>query len=246
LFLGFSISVGSDFFYLFDPASRRAHDAALAAAANTVTTDGTFSAMNGSVLWNGTWTFANATVGAVTASQASLQKGNVMCVRDPSWEWWRSDVSAYWLFLLVPVFSVCLSLWNLQPIRSRELPVMTAISIIGYVANRVATIYIFDRSDIVSFIGATVIGLLGNLYSRLFNGTSFTAMATGVLFLVPSGIAAAGGLAMDGAEGYTSGLMIGFRMLQVAIGITIGLFFSSFLIYSVGTKKNSGGLGFAF
>jgi len=246
LFLGFAISVGSDVFYLFDPSARRAHDAATGAAASTVSTDGTFSAMNGSVMWTGTWTFANATAAAVDNTQASLQKGNVMCVRGADWEWWRSDVSAYWLFLLVPAFSFFLSLWNLQPVRSRELPVMVAISIAGYIANRLATTFIFDRSDIVSFIGATVIGLLGNLYSRLFNGTAFTAMATGVLFLVPSGIAAAGGLAMDGAEGYTSGLSVAFKMLSVSIGITTGLFFSSFLIYTVGTKKGSGGLGFAF
>lgn len=246
LFLGFAISVGSDFFFLFDPSARRIHDATAAASASTYTTDGTFSAMNGTVLWTGAWTFANASSSAIDNTQASLQKGNVMCVRGADWEWWRADVSAYWLFLLVPAFSFFLSLWNLQPIRSRELPVMVVISIVGYVANRVATTFVFNRSDIVSFIGATVIGLLGNLYSRLFNGTSFTAMATGVLFLVPSGIAAAGGLSMEGAEGYTSGLAIGLRMLQMAIGITIGLFFSSLLIYSVGTKKNSGGLGFAF
>lgn len=78
---------------------------------------------------------------------------------------------------------------------------------IGFITNRLATEYIFDRSDVVSFIGATVIGLLGNMYSRLFNGTAFTAMATGVLFLVPSGIAAAGGLAMTSGSGdsYNSG-----------------------------------------
>ncbi|KAM0751263.1 DUF1212-domain-containing protein, partial [Meredithblackwellia eburnea MCA 4105] len=203
LFLGFSIAVGSDLFFLFDPSARH----------------------------------------------AQATKGNIMCYRDPSWEWWRQGASVYWLILLVPAFSFFLSLWNLQPIKSRELPVMVLIAIIGFITNRLATEYIFDRSDIVSFIGATVIGLLGNLYSRVFKGTSFTAMATGVLFLVPSGIAAAGGLAMtqtgDG-NSYNSGLMIGFRMVQVAIGITIGLFFASFCVYSVGTKKSSGSLGFAF
>jgi hypothetical protein len=67
-------------------------------------------------------------------------------------------------------------------------------------------------------------------------------MTTGILFLVPSGkslrdlsshwflkvsfregIAAAGGLAMsehNAGDEYSNGLMIGFRMVQVAIGIT--------------------------
>jgi len=37
----------------------------------------------------------------------------------------------------------------------------------------------------VSAIGAFVVGVLGNLYSRAFKGTAFTAMVTGILFLVP-------------------------------------------------------------
>ncbi|KAK4699716.1 hypothetical protein P7C70_g6543, partial [Phenoliferia sp. Uapishka_3] len=252
LFLGFSISVGSDLFYLFMP-SARAGTATTVVAATVM--QGTFMSDNTTNSFMGTFSFTNTTTTA-SADTASLQKGNVMCARDPGWQWWRQNVNLYWLFFLVPGFSVALSLWNLQPIRSREMPVMVIIAIIGFVTNRLATQYpelalpqIFDRSDIVSFIGATVIGLLGNIYSRVFNGTSFTAMATGVLFLVPSGIAAAGGLAMSQSEGggsYNSGLLIGFRMVQVAIGITIGLFFASFCVYSVGSKKGSGSMGFAF
>lgn len=44
------------------------------------------------------------------------------------------------------------------------------------------------RTDIVSAVGAFVIGLLGNVYSRLVGGTAFTSMVTGVLFLVPVSI----------------------------------------------------------
>ena len=104
--------------------------------------------------------------------------------------------------------------------------------------------YIFNRSDVVSCIGAFVVGLLGNMYSRVFRGTAFTAMVTGVLFLVPSGIAAAGGLAMTipgGSDGdsYSQGLIIGFRMVQVAIGITVGLFGSGLVVYSFGSKKGA-------
>lgn len=75
---------------------------------------------------------------------------------------------------------------------------------------------------------------------------------TGVLFLVPSGVAAAGGLAItyaSGSDSYSNGLTIGFRMVQVAIGITVGrasamrcdltraVFLSSFVVYSVGGKR---------
>lgn len=43
-------------------------------------------------------------------------------------------------------------------------------------------------------------------------------MVTGVLFLVPSGIAATGGLTMNyagtGGDEYSNGLLIGLRMVQ--------------------------------
>lgn len=48
-------------------------------------------------------------------------------------------------------------------------------------ANR----FIFNRSDVVSAIGAFVTGVLGNAYARVFRATAFTAMVTAVSFLVP-------------------------------------------------------------
>ncbi|KAH8922489.1 DUF1212-domain-containing protein [Atractiella rhizophila] len=171
---------------------------------------------------------------------SELEQGNVMCFRDPSWQWYRQNVSAWWLFLMVPVVSLTMSLSNGQPWKSRELPVQVFISCTGFTLNRIANAYIFNHSDVVSFLGAFAIGVMGNFYSRVFKGTALTSMATGVLFLVPSGIAAAGGLAMtnvQGGDSYSNGLVIGFRMVQVAIGITVGLFFSSFVVYSFGSKK---------
>ena len=62
---------------------------------------------------------------------------------------------------------------------------MVLISCAAYTANTVANRHIFNRSDIVSAIGAFTIGLLGNIHSRSGKGTAFTSMVTGVLFLVP-------------------------------------------------------------
>jgi len=86
LFLGFSIAVGSDVFYLFDPSSR----AIAADHGMTVTTlDGTFIANNVTQSFEGSFSFTNATQSIVSQNTASLQKGKVMCYRDPEWQWWR-------------------------------------------------------------------------------------------------------------------------------------------------------------
>ncbi|OCF43967.1 hypothetical protein I317_02237 [Kwoniella heveanensis CBS 569] len=251
LFLGFGITIGSDLFYVLDRPARRASQAALAAAQSYVTVRGSFNAENmfnltsettgePHPLFNGTFTFSNATTDQITSN---LQQGSIICVRDPDWPWWRQGMPQLYLILFIPIFSVLLSMWNMQPLRSRQLPVMCVICCLGYLTNALGNHYIFDRSDVVSALGAFVIGILGNVYSRVFGGTAFTSMVPGVLFLVPSGIAAAGGLAMTTnphhSDSYSQGLIIGFRMIQVAIGITVGLFGSGLLIYSFGRKKGA-------
>ena len=216
---GFGITIGSDLFYVIDRPARRASHAAAAAANSYVTLTGTFSPLslvqsadtsvvNSStplIPFNGTFTFSNATTDSIASS---LQQGSVICSRDPSWPWWKQNMPPIYLIALVPLFSLLLSMWNMQPLRSRQLPVMVVISCIGFLTNTLANHYIFDRSDVVSAIGAFVIGyvhlfplrtaqhrtmsqlisecrILGNIYSRVFGGTAFTSMVTGVLFLVP-------------------------------------------------------------
>lgn len=216
--------------------SRPPQPSTFSVAGTLITTNGTIPTMQG------IFTFANNSMTSAYDPTAALRQGSVSCYRDPSWEWYRQAINPYWMILLVPAFSCVLSMWNLQPVRSRNFPVMVLISCVGYTSNYFANLCasrascvaeltlcadIFNRSDVVSFIGAFVIGVLGNLYSRVFRGTAFTgpsdgtapvdltsstAMVTGVLFLVPSGIAAAGGLAMtyksDG-DSYSNGLVIG-------------------------------------
>ena len=107
------------------------------------------------------------------------------CFRDPSWPWWRQPVPWWTLFFLVPMYSTCSSLCNLQSYRSWQLPVMVVFSCASFAANQATSLVLPGRSNIVSAAGALVIGGLGNLYSRIVRGTAFTSMVTGVLFLVP-------------------------------------------------------------
>ncbi|KAG8893840.1 hypothetical protein FRB99_001675 [Tulasnella sp. 403] len=243
LFLGFGLTIGSDIYFLIDPRARAAQIAATAALEQVVI-HGNFAAHNGTgTSFAGTFSFSNSTLPVPTPDTTSG------CYRDPGWPWYLQPFPIWSLFILVPAYSAFSSAANGQPFRSKQMPVMVAISCCSFAANTVANHYIFNRSDVVSAIGAFVVGLLGNLYSRVTtNGTSFTSMVTGVLFLVPAGIAATGGLSMnyrgqDGDE-YSTGLLIGLRMVQVAIGITVGLFASSLLIYSFGRSKR--GAIFAF
>ena len=88
-------------------------------------------------IWQGSFTFQNSSTSAVEAAK-TLESGRVTCPRDDSWGWWRQNVNDLWLIALVPMFSVLLSLWNLQPMRSRQFPAMVVISCIGFLTNRLA------------------------------------------------------------------------------------------------------------
>lgn len=169
-FQGFGITIGSDFFFLLDPAAKRKQLAAILAESYTLS--GSFDASNSTMGdmqgWAGTFTFTNATTNTNTA----VAKG-LTCNRLPSDPWWRHELNPFFAFLLVPSFAIFLSLWNLAPIRSRQFPVTIVIACIGWLCNKLANTYIFGRSDIVSFLGAFVVGVLGNLYSRILGCASF-------------------------------------------------------------------------
>ncbi|KIM46053.1 hypothetical protein M413DRAFT_425953 [Hebeloma cylindrosporum] len=139
------------------------------------------------------------------------------CYRPAHFPWYLQPFPAWTAFIIVPLFSTLSSLANLQPFKSKQLPVMVIISCCSYASNKIANHYIFNRSDVVSAIGAFTVGLLGNIYSRKMGGTAFTSMVTGVLFLVPSGLSQAGGITANG-----NGIDIGGAMIAVTIGITVG------------------------
>jgi uncharacterized membrane protein YjjB (DUF3815 family) len=138
---------------------------------------------------NGTDPFV-AVTGTLGEGVRSFEQQNLVngCFRDPSWPWPRQSWPWYSAFVTVPLYSFFSSLSNGQAAWSKELPIMIFFSSCSYAANKAAGLVLPQRADLVSAAGALTIGLLGNLYSRIIRGTAYTAMVTGVLFLVPVGL----------------------------------------------------------
>jgi hypothetical protein len=183
---GFGLQIGSDLYLLFDRSSRHKLDALAASLSTTVALAGSWTSdanSTGSLAMpmNGTFTFTHA----IPLSDKNILNG---CYRPSSFPWYLQPFPFWTEFVIVPAFSILSSLANLQPFRSKQLPVMVIISCCSYASNKIANHYIFNRSDVVSAIGAFTVGLLGNIYSRKMGGTAFTSMVTGVLFLVPVSI----------------------------------------------------------
>ncbi|KAJ7596861.1 hypothetical protein C8J56DRAFT_299343 [Mycena floridula] len=240
LFLGFGLTIGSDFYLVVDHRARRNYYEG-SASTNLTYTHGKFAMMNGTTPFVG----VSGVLGqaGLTFQQQHLVRG---CVR-ASDAWYLSPFPWWSLFIFVPIYVTCSSLGNLQHWKSIQLPVMVFFSCCSYAANRAANIVLPGRTDIVSAAGAFVIGLLGNVYSRVVGGTAFTSMVTGVLFLVPSGIAQSGGVTPTyhtAEEQYSTGFSLALRMISVASGVTVGLFVSQVIVYLFGSRKNAAHFAF--
>ncbi|KAF9457342.1 hypothetical protein BDZ94DRAFT_236245 [Collybia nuda] len=243
LFLGFGLTIGSDFYFVVDRRARRVYyQPETYMPIDVVSTHGNFLMANGSTPF--------VSIGGILSqgSVVSYKTQNIIkgCFRDPTWPWYRQPLPFWTVFFLVPVYSTCSSLSNLQAWDS-QLIVMVAFSCCSYAANRATSAVLPGRTDLISAAGAFVIGSLGNVYSRVVRGTAFTSMVTGVLFLVPSGIAQGGGLTQtfrSSAEQYSNGFSLALRMISVAAGVTIGLFVSQVIVYFFGTQKNAAHFAF--
>lgn len=231
LFIGFGLQIGSDMFLLLYPAERTRLNDLSTQLVRTVTLNGAYvsDTANGSVLLdapvNGTWIFKG-----VKTSIVSEVVNN--CHRPPGSPWYLRRFPKWTEFLLVPLFSTVASLASQQPWRSWELPAMVTISCISYAVNFISSRFLFDRPDVVASASAFVVGVLGNAYARTAGGTAFTAMVGGVGFLIPGVFAETGGFTAEG-----SGIDIGGKILEVTIGITVGLFMSQTLVYAFGGAR---------
>ncbi|BAE54569.1 unnamed protein product [Aspergillus oryzae RIB40] len=168
---------------------------------------------------------------------------------------WGSEYIQHFVF--VPVYVVFLAIINQA--KWKQVPTMIVIAICGYVTNYFSTKKLGSNSEVANTVGAFTVGLLGNLYSRLWHGHAATAILPGIFVLVPSGLASSGSLmagityanevrenlaksnssdTLNSASQDTSIASLGFGMIQVAIGITVGLFIAALVVYPFGKRRS--------
>ncbi|ANZ74586.1 BA75_01825T0 [Komagataella pastoris] len=161
-----------------------------------------------------------------------------------------TSLSPWYLFIFVPAFAATMAISNQA--KFSQLPAMTLIGSIGYVATYFAGLRFKDATEIAASIGSFVVGILANVYSRLGRGMAVSAMLPGIFLQVPGGIAAQSSL-ISGIEianeltnsssahtssSYSIDTSFGFAMVRVVIGITVGLFAAIIVVYPFG-KKNT-------
>lgn len=162
------------------------------------------------------------------------------------------SLNPLWRILFVPLFTLGLALVNQA--HWRQIPVMLLISSAGYTVTYFCNRRLTNAAELTSAIGAFVIGVLGNMYSRLGHGLAFAAMLPAIFVQVPSGVASQGSLiagidtannivsnsssASASSSSYGNVASLGITMVQVSIGITVGLFVATLVIYPFGKKRS--------
>ncbi|KAJ5138918.1 uncharacterized protein N7515_003766 [Penicillium bovifimosum] len=153
-------------------------------------------------------------------------------------------------FPFVALFCLFAALINQS--KPKQLPVTIVMGVCGYVTNYFSTKKL-GANQVANTVGAFTIGLLANLYSRLWHGHAAAAIIPGIFTLVPSGLAssgsiisgleyaqavATGNVSNAGATSNSSLTSLGYGMIQTAIGISVGLFISALIVYPHGKKRS--------
>ncbi|KXG51007.1 uncharacterized protein PGRI_065790 [Penicillium griseofulvum] len=155
-------------------------------------------------------------------------------------------------FPFVALFCLFAALINQS--KPKQLPVTIFMGVCGYVTNYFSTKKL-GSNQVANTVGAFTIGLLANLYSRLWHGHAAAAIIPGIFTLVPSGLASSGSIisGLQYAEAVASGNVssaansatsnssltsLGYGMIQTAIGISVGLFISALIVYPHGKKRS--------
>lgn len=159
------------------------------------------------------------------------------------------SISPWYRFIFVPCFSIGLGLINQA--RWSQLPVMTFISCCGYVVTYFSGKHFANSTEFTSSLAAFVIGIMGNLYSRIWKGFAVSAILPAIFVQVPSGVASqssllagvqsANAIVHNGTttvvQNTGSSTSFGITMIQVSIGISVGLFASTLFVYPFGKKR---------
>lgn len=162
---------------------------------------------------------------------------------------WGNEYAQHFPF--VALFCLFAALINQS--KPKQLPVTVIMGVCGYVTNYFSTQKL-GSNQVTNTIGAFTIGLLANLYSRLWHGHAAAAIIPGIFTLVPSGLASSGSIisGLQYAEAVAKGdtntttsvasgsslTALGFGMVQTAIGISVGLFVAALIVYPHGKKRS--------
>ena len=176
----------------------------------------------------------------------------------------------WWQVIFVVPFTLFYIIINQG--KWKKVPAMLCLSLVGWLVNHFSSQYFDTNIQIAQMLGALTVGIIANLASRLGHGLAVALLHPAIFIQVPGSLAASGSLisglesanqltqhvdsglqpggrqtangsvAVGGVQENTAVLNAGYAMVEIAIGITMGLSVSALLVYPFRKKKGRSGL----
>ena len=146
LFIGFSLTIGSDLYFFVDTEARHRREAATRYLLDQTSVHGMYQSDTTSR--SGKFSFNSD---AIPPPNSHYRQHG--CYRDPEWGWYLQPFPTWAIWSLIPIFCTISALATFQPFRSRELAVMVFISCCSYAVDMVRSLPAFLPPEAQSFVG---------------------------------------------------------------------------------------------
>ena len=119
---------------------------------------------------------------------------------------------------------------------------MIIFGIVGYYVVYFGQYHFSQDRLIPTTFAAFTMGIFGNIYGRLNYNVAAAPMYPAVMMLLPAGLLANGGLISAVTASDSVVADVTFTLLQVGIGIAVGLALSTSAVYMYSAAKKGSGL----
>ncbi|KAJ2080785.1 pheromone-regulated protein prm10 [Coemansia sp. RSA 988] len=117
------------------------------------------------------------------------------------------------------------------------------ISVIVIAGASYGTFWLFrfylELNDLATVAASFVLGMVANIWSKFTGQTAYMILLPGEMFLVPGSIGVRGFTSMLSREEGAKGLGLALQMITTCLGIMVGLFASTFLVYPRGKQYSA-------
>ncbi|KAI8329830.1 hypothetical protein BC941DRAFT_463614 [Chlamydoabsidia padenii] len=162
---------------------------------------------------------------------------NSHCVNAASSTTAMASQSQWFNFLTVPLFALGYCMFvRAKPHRWLT---MTIVAACGFTVNYSLHRWARAPSQVLQVAPSFVLGMLGHLLTKVTGQMSFDAVLLGIFYLVPSSLGVKAALGLFGnssTEVGTQGAGFALAMIEASIGITVGLFLATLVVYPKGTQ----------
>ncbi|KAI0964928.1 hypothetical protein F4678DRAFT_454548 [Xylaria arbuscula] len=167
----------------------------------------------------------------------------------------QNPLSAYWNFLFVPLYIIFIT-FTVQA-KWTQVPAMVFIAQAGFAVNFFTSKRFAASPAIAYTFGGFAVGVLANLYSRVRHGVAAAVLLPAVYVQVPGGLASTGAITsglviaanlnnstgsansgVDSTQINASVFNVAASMIQISIGITVGLLISALVVYPMGKRRS--------